>query len=240
MEGQNIAIDYRSAEGKEDRLPGLAAELVRLKVDVIVTSSRPATAAARQATRTIPIVFTVSGNPVADGSVASLARPGGNTTGLATLGPELVESSWSCSKRSPRTSPGWPFSRTRATPHPRPCGRRRARPWPSGCSFKSWMRALLRGIEAAFAAMRTQRADGVLLLRDALFRTQRAQIAALAAKGRLPVVYGLKEHAEAGGLMAYGANVPQMYRRAATYVTRYSRAPSPPTFPSSSPPDSSW
>jgi putative ABC transport system substrate-binding protein len=90
VEGQNIAIEYRSAEGKEDRLPRLAAELVRLKVDVIVTTSPRATAVTRQATRTIPIVFTVSGDPVADGFVASLARPGGNTTGLATLGPELV------------------------------------------------------------------------------------------------------------------------------------------------------
>jgi len=90
VEGKNITIEYRSAEGKDERLPGLAAELVRLKVDVILAASPPATEAAKQATSTIPIVFTVSGDPVAEGLVASLARPGGNLTGLATLGPELV------------------------------------------------------------------------------------------------------------------------------------------------------
>src|SRR5213593_1298008 len=138
VEGQNIAIEHRAAEWKYERLPGLAAELVRLNVDVIVAASPPATEAAKQATRTIPIVFTVSGDPVAEGFVASLARPGGNLTGLATIPRSWWESSSRCSKRSPRRSPGWLFTRTptnQATPAR--CDRRRTPRGPSGCNFKS-------------------------------------------------------------------------------------------------------
>ncbi len=227
MEGQNIA----SAEGKEDRLPGLAAELVRLKVDVIVTSSRPATAAARQATRTIPIVFTVSGDSVADGSVASLARPGGNTTGLATLGPELVGKQLELLKAVAPNVSRVAVLQNPSNPAPPALRQAKSAALALGMQLQILDARTPSGIEAAFAAMRTQRADGVLLLRDALFRTQRAQIAALAAKGRLPVVYGLKEHAEAGGLMAYGANVPQMYRRAATYVDKILKGAKPADLP---------
>jgi putative ABC transport system substrate-binding protein len=232
IEGQNISIEYRSAEGEEDRLPGLAAELVRLKVEVIVATSPSATAAARQATSTIPIVFTVSGDPVADGFVASLARPGGNTTGLATLGPELVGKQLELLKAvAPKVSRVAVLknpSTSRAPPALREA-ERAARVL--GMQLQILEARSPSEIEAAFAAMRSQRADGLLVLRDAAFRTQRDQIAALAAKGRLPTVYGLKEHAEAGGLMAYGANVPQMYRRAATYVDKILKGAKPADLP---------
>jgi putative ABC transport system substrate-binding protein len=232
VEGQNMAIEYRSAEGKEDRLPGLAAELVRLKVDVIVTTSPRATAVTRQATRTIPIVFTVSGDPVADGFVASLARPGGNTTGLATLGPELVGKQLELLKAvAPKVSRVAVLQNPSTNLNPPALRQAEIAARALGMQLQILEARTPSEIAAAFAAMRSQRADGVLVLRDALFRTQRAQIAALAAKGRLPVVYGLKEHAEAGGLMAYGASVPQMYRRAATYVDKILKGAKPADLP---------
>jgi putative ABC transport system substrate-binding protein len=226
IEGQNIVIERRSAEWKYERLPGLAADLVRLKVDVIVAASPAATKAAKQATSTIPIVFTVSGDPVADGFVASLARPGGNITGLATIGPELVGKQLEM-LNTPRWVLGFWRTATRetlgATPLRQAVGSARG----LGVQLHSLDARTPAEIETAFAAMRSQRVDGILVLRDAVFCAQRAQITALAAKNRLPAVYGLREEAEAGGLIAYGASVPQLYRRAATYVDRILKGAKP-------------
>jgi putative ABC transport system substrate-binding protein len=232
VEGQNIAIEYRSAEGKVERLPGLAAELVRLKVDVIVAASPPATEAAKRATSTIPIVFTVSGDPVAEGLVASLARPGGNITGLATISPALVGKQLEMLKGVvPKASRMAILQNPSNQGHPRAVRQAEDAARVLGVRLQVLKARTPSEIEAAFAAMRSQRADGVLVLRDAEFRAQRAQIVALAAKSRLPAVYGLREEAEAGGLMAYGASVPQLFRRAATYVDKILKGAKPADLP---------
>jgi ABC-type uncharacterized transport system substrate-binding protein len=232
VEGQNIAIEYRSAEGKDERLPGLAAELVRLKVDVIVAASPPAIEAAKQATKTIPIVFTVSGDPVAEGFVASLARPGGNLTGLTTIGPELVGKQLEMLKTvAPKVSRVAVLQNPSNQGHAPMLRQAEGAARALGVQLQVLKARTPSEIEAAFAAMSNQRAGGVLVLRDAVFRTLRAQIAALAAKNRLPAVYGLREEAEAGGLMAYGASVPQLFRRAATYVDKILKGAKPADLP---------
>ena len=230
VDGQNLVIEYRPSEWKYERLPRLAADLVRLKVDVIVTASPAATEAAKRATSTIPIVFTVSGDPVAEGFVASLARPGGNITGLATTSPELVGKQLEMLKGiAPK------ISRVAVLQNPNTHrdvlqlteGAARA----LGLQLHILAARTASEIEAAFATMSSLRADGILVMRDAVFRAQRAQITALAAKNRLPAVYGLREEAEAGGLMAYGASVPQLYRRAATYVDKILKGAKPADLP---------
>jgi putative tryptophan/tyrosine transport system substrate-binding protein len=232
VEGQNIAIEYRAAQWKYERLPGLAAELVRLKVDVIVTASPPATEAAKQATSTIPIVFTVVGDPVAEGFVANLARPGGNITGLATISPELVGKQLEMLKAVvPKISRVAVLQNPSNLSHLRQLRQAESAARALGVQLQILEARTPSEIEAAFPAMSSQRAGGVLVLRDAVFRAQGAQIAALAAKSRLPAMYGLREQAEAGGLMAYGASVPQMFRRAATYVDRILKGAKPGDLP---------
>jgi putative tryptophan/tyrosine transport system substrate-binding protein len=232
VEGQNIVIEYRSAEGKDERLPGLAAELVRLKVDVIVAASPPATEAAKQATSTIPIVFTVSGDPVAEGFVASLARPGGNLTGLATISPELVGKQLEMLKGvAPKVTRVAVLQNPSTGLHPVALRQAEGAARALGVQLQILEARTPSEIDAAFAAMSSRRAGGVLVLRDAMFRAQRTQIAALAAKSRLPAVYGFREQAEAGGLMAYGASVPHMFRRAATYVDKILKGAKPADLP---------
>ena len=232
VEGQNIAIEYRFAEGRPERLPALAAELVRLKVDVIVTGGPPAPEAAKQATGTIPIVFAVAGDPVAEGLVASLARPGGNITGLASIAPEVVGKQLELLKEvAPKVSRVAVLQNPSNQAHPLRLRQAEGAARALGVQLHIVQARTPPEIDAAFAAMRSQRAGGVLVLRDPLFLAQRTQIAALAAKSRLPAVYGLREEAEAGGLMAYGANVPLMYRRAATYVDKILKGAKPADLP---------
>jgi putative ABC transport system substrate-binding protein len=232
VDGQSIAIEYRSPEGKNERLPGLATELVRLKVEVIVASTPAATRAAKQATSTIPIVFTVSGDPVADGFVASLARPGGNATGLATIGPELVGKQLELLKRvAPKVSRVAVLQNPSTRPTPLAFRQAESAARALGLQLQVLEARNASEIDAAFAAMGSQRSDGLLVLRDAVFRTQRAQIADLAARSRLPAVYGLREQAEAGGLLAYGASVPELFRRAATYVDKILKGTKPADLP---------
>ena len=232
VEGQNIAIEYRFAEGRPERLPALAAELVRLKVDVIVTGGPPAPEAAKQATGTIPIVFAVGGDPVAVGLIASLARPGGNITGLASISGELVGKQLELLKEvAPKITRVAVLQNPSNDSHPHMLRQAEGAARALGVQLHNVQARTSPEIDAAFAAMRSQRAGGVLVLRDPLFLTQRTQIAALAAKDRLPAVYGFKEEAEAGGLMAYGASVPLMYRRAATYVDKILKGAKPADLP---------
>jgi len=232
VEGQNIAIEYRFAEGRPERLPALAAELVRLKVDVIVTGAPPAPQAAKQATSTIPIVVAATGDPVAEGLVASIARPGGNITGLASIGPEVVGKQLELLKEvAPKASRVFVLQNPSNQGHPAVLRQAEGAARALGVQLHILQARTPPEIEAAFAAMRSQRARGVLVLRDPLFVAQRTQVAALAAKSRLPAVYGIREHAEAGGLMAYGANVPLMYRRAATYVDKILKGAKPADLP---------
>ena len=232
VEGQNIAIEYRFAEGRPERLPALAAELVRLKVDVIVTGPPPAPEAAKQATSTIPIVFAVTGDPVAEGLVASVARPGGNITGLASISGELVGKQLELLKEvAPKISRVAVLQNPSNNAHPAVLRQADGAARTLGLQLHILQARTPAEVEAAFAAMRRQRAGGVLVLRDPLFFAQRTQIVALAAKSRLPAVYGNREHAEAGGLMAYGANAPLMFRRAATYVDKILKGAKPADLP---------
>jgi ABC-type uncharacterized transport system substrate-binding protein len=232
VEGKTIAIEYRFAEGRPERLPALAAELVRLKVDVIVTAAPPAPLVAKQATSTIPIVFPVAGDPVAEGLVASLARPGGNITGLATMAPEVVGKQLELLKElAPKVSRVAVLQNPSNHGHPPQLRQAEGAARALGAQLHILRAGSPAEIETAFAAMRSQRVGGVLVLRDPLFRAQRAQIAALAAKSRIPAVFGFREEAEAGGLMAYGTINSQMYRRAATYVDKILKGAKPAALP---------
>jgi putative ABC transport system substrate-binding protein len=232
VEGQNIAIESRWAEGEYGRLPGLAAELVRLKVDVIVTYAAPAIQAAKRATGTIPIVMAGAIDPVASGLVTSVARPGGNVTGLSLMAPDLVGKQLAILKEVVPT-----VSRVALLGNPANTGNA-----PQLRHAQETVRALgmrlqfleARGpseIDGAFAAMTRERAGAVIVLVDGMLADHRARIADLAVKNRLPAVYGLSDYPEAGGLMAYGPSVLDRFRRAATYVDKILRGAKPADLP---------
>jgi putative ABC transport system substrate-binding protein len=221
VQGQNVSIESRWAEGKYDRLPGLAAELVRLKVDLIVTYAPPAIQAAKQATGTIPIVMAGVIDPVATGFVASLARPGGNITGLSLMAPELVAKQLEILKEVVPKG-----TRVAVLGNPANAGTapqlRHAQD--AARALKLQLQPLeARGpneIDSAFAAMTKEGAGAVVVLVDAMFVDQRTRITDFAARRRLPSVYGLIDFAEAGGLIFYGANDAERFRHAAYLVDR--------------------
>ena len=235
VDGRSVVTDYRSAEGKLERLPALAAELVALKVDVIVASDTPAAQAAKQATTTTPIVFAATGDPVTNGLVRSLARPGGNVTGLSLIAPELVGKRLEQLKR---IAPGV---------------RRVAVLWqPGGSGGRTEDEALkeaeaagralgmrLQFVEArgpadfdrAFSDMTRARAGALTVIGSAMFANERRRLVELAARDRLPAVYGFREYVDAGGLMAYGPNVADLFRRAASYVDKILKGAKPADLP---------
>ena len=230
--GKNVAIESRWAASKYQRLPALAAELVRLKPDVIVTFAVPAIRAAKDATSTIPIVMAVVVDPVATGLVASLARPGGNVTGLSIMAPELVGKQLEMLKEivpkatlvavlwnpdNPGNAPQLKAAEVTARAlglHLQPLEARRP-----------------REIDQAFAAMRRERAGAVVILADAMFVDRRTQIEDLTAAQHLPAVYGQAEQVRVGGLMAYGPSFPDSFRRAATYVDKILKGANPGDLP---------
>ena len=232
VEGQTITIESRWGESKYDRLPGLAAELVLLKVDVIVAVAVPAIRAAKDATSTIPIVMAVVVDPVATGLVASFARPGGNLTGLSNMAPDLVGKQLEMLKQVVPTA-----SRVAVLWNPENAGN--APQMRAAEVAARTMGVQLQPVEArnpddldsAFAAMTKQRAGALLVLVDAMLNEHRTRVADLAAKSRLAAVYGLPEHAQAGGLMAYSANRSDMFRRAATYVDKILKGAKPGDLP---------
>ena len=231
-EGQNIAIESRFAEGKWDQLPGLAAELVRVKVDVIVTYTTPATQAAKQATGTIPIVVATVIDPVGAGLVASLARPGGNITGLSQMVPDLVGKQLEVLKEvAPKISRVALLSNPANPAHALAIRDVKV----AARSFGVQLQLLeARGpgeIESAFAAMTTERAGAVIILVDSMLIDHRTRIADLAARRRLPTVSATIDTAEAGGLMAYGPSVRDMFRRAAAYVDKILKGAKPADLP---------
>jgi putative ABC transport system substrate-binding protein len=232
IEGQNIAIEFRWAEGKYDRLPDLAAQLVSLKVDIIVASGLPAIQAAKQATRTIPIVMATSLDPVATDFAASLARPGGNITGLSAMAPELVGKQLELLKEVvPRVSRVALLGNP-ANPGTMPMVRRAqdaARA--SGVRLQPLEARSLSEINGAFAAMTKERAGALIVLLDVMFADHPARIADLAARHRVPAVYGSREFAEAGGLIAYGSSFVDRYRRAATFVDKILKGTKPADLP---------
>jgi len=232
VDGRTIAIEYRFADNRPERLPALAAELVRSKVEVIVTAGPAATEAAKQATSAIPIVFGVSGDPVASGLVAGLARPGGNITGPTSIAPEVVGKQLELLKElAPRISRVAVLTNPSNPGHPIVVRQAEGAAKILGLQAHIVPARTPSELDAAFASMRSLRVDGLLVVRDAMVFAQRNEIAALAAKGRLPAVYGFRENAEAGGLMAYGANVPLLYYRAATYVDKILKGARPADLP---------
>jgi ABC-type uncharacterized transport system substrate-binding protein len=232
VEGKNIVIEYRHAEGKYDRLPSLAAELVRLNVDIIVTASTQAAQAGQQATRSIPIVMTVVSDPVESGLVGSLARPGGNVTGLSLMHPDLSGKRLELLKEViPKLSRVAVLSNLSNPIIPPLLRETEAAARAVGVQLQV---VEVRGpieLDSAFGAMTRDRAGALVVLPDGTFQNERRRIAALAAKGRLPTMYAWREAVDDGGLMAYGASVPDILRRAATYVDKILKGTKPADLP---------
>ena len=231
-EGHNILIEYRWAEGRYDRLPEFAAELVRLKVDVLLTAGTPGALAAKQATQTIPIVMAVSGDAVGTGLVQSLARPGGNITGLTRMTRDLdgkrlellKEVVPSLSRVAILLNPANPIS---------------ARGWSEAQSPAKALRLKLEPaevkaaeeFEAPFAAIARQRPGGLFIIADQFLLAHQTQIVDFGARRSLPAIYPYSEFVDAGGLMSYAANDPAMFRRAATYVDKILKGRKPADLP---------
>jgi putative ABC transport system substrate-binding protein len=233
VEGRNIVVERRFAGGKQERLPDLAAELVRLNVDVIVTGSNPVIAAVKQATVTIPVVMAASRDPVGSGFVASVARPGGNITGLTNdPTPEIQAKSLELLKEAVPTA-----SRVALLWNPLPPGAETYRKIVESAARKlgvSVQAVEVRGrneFEGAFAAMARQRVDGVVVLPDPVLFTARNQVVVLATKHHLPAVYHAREFVEIGGLMSYGVNFAHQFRRSASYVDKILKGAKPGDLP---------
>jgi ABC-type uncharacterized transport system substrate-binding protein len=232
VEEKNIVIDYRFAEGKFDRLPQLAAELVRLKVDVIITTGPTSTRAAKEATITIPIVMAFDNDPVGNKFVASLARPGGNITGLSTYYPEISGKQLELLKEIvPRLSRVAVFGNSAIPGNAQALRETELAAATFGVHLQRLEVRDLKEIETAFREARKGRADGVLVLTSPVANSHRAQIVDLAIKNRLPAIYYTAEWVEAGGLLTYGANLIDLWRRAATYVDKILKGAKPADLP---------
>jgi putative ABC transport system substrate-binding protein len=229
VESKNIVIEYRYADGKLDRLPALAAELVRLKVDVIVTVGLGSTRPANEATNTIPIVMTQDPDPVGNGYIASLARPGGNITGLSTLAPELSGKRLELLKEIlPKLAR---VAVLGTSTNASTAQELRETELAAGALAVKLQYLDVRGpqdIEAAFRAASKGRADAVIVLGGPVIASQRTQIVDLVVKSRLPAMYQSAVNVDAGGLMAYGVSGTDLARRAATYVDKILKGASPP------------
>jgi putative ABC transport system substrate-binding protein len=233
VEGKNIVIEWRHHEGKVDRLPALAAELVRLKVDIILTVGAPAARAAKEATVTIPIVMMQVGDPVGSGFVASLARPGGNITGLSTLAPELSGKRLELLKEIvPRLSRVAVFGTSTSPDNAQSLREVELAAKAFGVKLQYLDVLDPKDIETAFRAAVKGRAEAVLMMvAGAVASAHRTEIAELAVKSRLPVIYSGRPFVEAGGLMAYGVNLNDLDRRAATYVDKILKGRKPADLP---------
>jgi putative tryptophan/tyrosine transport system substrate-binding protein len=233
VEGKNIVIEWRSAEGKRDRLPSLAAELVRLKVDIIVTAGPPATRSAKEATVAIPIVMAQDGDPVASGFVASLARPGGNITGLSNLAPELSGKRLELLKEIvPRLSRVAVLGNSTNPTNAQVLKQTELAAGTFGVRLQYLDVLDPKDIETAFRAASKERADAVLMMvSGGVVLSQLTQVVELAAKSRLPAMYIIREYVEAGGLMSYGVSLIDLDRRAATYVDKILKGAKPADLP---------
>jgi putative ABC transport system substrate-binding protein len=241
VDGQDIAIEIRAAEGKYERLRDLAAELVRLQMDVIFASSTPAALAAKHATTTVPIVMGRVADPGQSGLVASLARPGSNITGWTHQGLELRVKYLDLHKEAVPGATRIGVLWNAANPIHRP----------SLKHVEATAQALKADLhrvgvqeptelESAFSAFLRQRVQAVTVFQDGMFLSQAQPILTLAARSRIPVIYGATEFVRAGDLMGYGVNLPDMYRRGASLVDRILKGASPPISPSNSLRSSSW
>ena len=232
VEGKNIVIEWRFADGNADRLAGFAAELVRLKVAIIVSGGSTATRAAKKATSTTPIIMSQDNDPVGNGFVASLARPGGNITGLATLRSELSGKRLEILKEiipkldrvavlGSSTNPGNAESLSEV----------KLAAGGIGAHLQQLDVRDSKDIETAFGAAKKGRADAVLILAGPVFNSRRARVVDLAMKSRLPVIYDRREFTDLGGLMSYGTSVIDLDRRAATYVDKILKGAKPADLP---------
>lgn len=232
VEGRTVMLEERWAEGRFERLPPLAAELVRLNVDVIVTASTPAVRAAQQATQTIPIVMTLVTDPVEDRVVPSLARPRGNVTGLTLMHTDLSAKRLALLKELlPRlarvavfwssTTPAYRLVLSETETAARSVGVRLHVVEVQGPA----------DFDNAFAAIARERVDALVVLPDAMFRNHYPRILDLASKHRLPAMYWSSEFVDAGGLMAYGANIPDQYRQAAGFIAKILKGAKPGDLP---------
>ena len=234
VEGQNIVIDYRYAEGRVDRLPDLAAELVRLKVDLIVASAgTQAATAAKNATETIPIVMIYVRDPVGTGLIASLARPGGNVTGVSgSAGLELVAKQLELLKETvPKIRRVAILSNPANAYHQLAIREVNVAARSLGVQLQLLEARGPNEFDGAFAAMAKERVGALLVLSDAIFGSHRTRLADLAARSRLPAAFGVRDDVEAGGLMSYGPSILDSYRQAATYVDRILRGAKPAELP---------
>jgi putative ABC transport system substrate-binding protein len=232
VEGKSFAIESRFADGQLDRLPALAAELVDQRVDLLLTGSNPGAMAAKKATSSIPIVMVTTGDPVAFGLITSLPRPGANLTGVTALGETLNAKRLELLKEA---VPG--VTRVAVLSHtgtPYAVDFQRARSAISrrlGLELPFFETESVGAMDGAFAAIAAERAAALMVLVDPFFLTHRRKIVALAAKGRLPAVYGEQEFVEDGGLMFYGASLVSMYREAAAYADKILKGAKPAEIP---------
>jgi putative ABC transport system substrate-binding protein len=236
VEGRNLLIEYRWAEGKPERFPVLAAELVALKVDVILTAGGTLAAlAAKQATTTVPIVFGAAGDPIAEGLVTSLARPGGNVTGLSNVTTDLIGKWLELLKQ---IVPGINLVAVLWKPDSMPEGAREVRLKEANVSAQA-LGVQLQFVEAlgpadldtAFLEISAKGAGALVVLTTPIFLLERQRIVDLAAKNRLPTVYASRNYVEVGGLMAYGSSFADLNRRAASYVDKILRGAKPSDLP---------
>jgi putative ABC transport system substrate-binding protein len=232
IEGKNIVIEWRYTEGERDRHPALTAELVRLKVDIIVAGSPTATVFLKEATSTIPIVMGYHTDPVGTGLVASLARPGGNITGLSVLAPELGGKRLELLKEIvPRLSRVIVLGSSTLPGNAQTLRETELAAGTLGVKLQFVDVVSPKDIEAAFRRAITARADALLAQGSGLLNRHRTQVAELAAKNRLPAMYYAAEFVEAGGLMFYGVDFADLYRRAASYVDKILKGAKPADLP---------
>ena len=233
IEGKNITIEYRFAEQKNERLPELAADLVRLKVDLIVVSGGPTALAAKRATTTIPIVMTNAADPVGAGLVASLARPGGNVTGISSLAPELNTKRLEILKDAVPKLARVGLLRTRGAE----LGDLQLKELrPAALALKLKLEEIetqpdAKGLESAFQTAKQKQVGAIMTITGRRFFAERKRIVELAGKYRLPAIYPQKEFVDEGGLMSYGADFADLYRRAAVYVDKILKGAKPADLP---------
>jgi putative ABC transport system substrate-binding protein len=232
VEGQNVVFERRYAEGQYDRLSALATELARLNVDVIVTASTPPAKAAKSATTSIPIVILDPGDPVATGLVTSLARPGGNVTGVTSIAPDLAAKRLAMLKEAaPKTSRVAVLFNAAIPPAEIAMEELKAAAQTLGLRIQSVAVQGPKGFEEAFGTITQDRADGLIVFPDPLTFQNQELIANFAAKSRISSLFGAKEFVEIGGLMSYGPSYSGMFRRGAFYVDRILKGAKPAALP---------
>jgi putative ABC transport system substrate-binding protein len=227
-----VAIEYRWAEGRFDRLPGMAGELVRRPVDLLLAQAPPAALSARAATTTIPIVFVVGFDPVASGLVASLNRPGGNATGITLMSLPISEKRLEILRELVPKSSAVAMLANPLTPDAIPeIGSVQAAAQSMGLRLSMFNASTPSDIDAAFAAVAAQRAEALLVGTDPFFVDRRADVVAHANRLKIPVIYPFREFAMAGGLMSYGSNIANSYRQAGIYTGRILKGAKPSELP---------